>query len=147
VPGAADSHRVALGGVVIPWVEGDVGLRHLGYWIDMHADGGNQVHRVEKTITEFTKHVRYARVSKPMLLYLVETVLVPRVIYPLTVVGVSASGNRGLEGMVLKWVLSKLGLTTTYSRQLIAMSTDMGGWAGSRGWPGWREREASWPWT
>ena len=31
-------HRVQVGGVLVPWVEADEGLRYLGYWVDLLGD-------------------------------------------------------------------------------------------------------------
>ena len=130
-------HRVELGGVEVPWVEADVGVRHLGYWIDLHLDWGNQQDRIEETIREFTEKVRPARISREILLYVVEAVLVPRVLYPLAVAGLSDDNIRRMEGQVLlTWVLPKLGLHRTYARALLRSSTAVGG----LGWEDWAVR-------
>ena len=127
------AHRVELGGTRIPWVEADVGVKHLGYWLDLHMDWGNQQDRIEQMIREFTEKVKPAKISKEILLYVVEAVLLPRVLYPLAVAGIRDDQIRKMEGRVLKWLLPKLGVHRTYSRDLLHSSISVGG----LGWESW----------
>ena len=130
------SHRVQVRGTDIPFQEADIGVRYLGYWIDLLGDWGDQVHRLHATIDAFTRTVRTAAISTPLLLYLLDHVLAPRVLYPLTVAAVTANEIDELEAKVLSWALRKLGVHTTYSRHLIASPVAMGG----LGWTRWRTR-------
>jgi hypothetical protein len=129
-------HRVQVGGVTIPYQEADVGVRYLGYWIDLLGDWGDQVHRINTTIDAFTASVRSAAISSPLLMYLLNHVLAPRVLYPLTVAAVNASEIDAMEARVLKWALRKVGVHGSYSRHLMAMPVQMGG----LGWTRWSTR-------
>jgi hypothetical protein len=126
-------HRVQVGGVLVPWVEADEGLRYLGYWVDLLGDWGNQVARIKKQIEAFTMRVRPARISAEVLLYLLNAVLAPRVIYPLTVAAVDIAEIDQLEGSVLNWALRKLGLHRGFPRKLMYAPVEEGG----LGWEPW----------
>jgi hypothetical protein len=129
-------HRVQLGGAMIPWTEADVGARHLGYWVDLLGDWGDQVANIVEQIDTFTRCVQPARISRGLLLYAINAVLVPRILYPLTVAAVDAEEINSLERSVLKWVRRKLGVGPTYARDLIYSSKEVGG----LGWIRWTTR-------
>ena len=119
--------RVEAGGTVIPFVEADEGIRILGYWIDLHLDWGNMKAKLLGTIHKFSSAVKPARVSRELLLYAVETVLMKQLLYPLAVGSLSLEDLRELEWEILSWLLPKLGLHRTYSRHLLSASTELGG--------------------
>ena len=131
-------HRLTLRGVEVPWVEADVGARHLGYWVDLVDDWGEQIALVEGTIADFKRRICPKRMSPAMVLYAVEAVLTPRVIYPLTLAAVSAAQIDALESKVLGWVLPKLGLRSSYARRLVGSERGVGG----LGWVRWHTRVA-----
>ena len=57
-----------LDGVLIPSVQPEVGLRQLGFWIDLVGDWGEQVVVVKNATRLFSSKVRPARVSRDALL-------------------------------------------------------------------------------
>jgi hypothetical protein len=128
-------HRVRLGGVTVPLVAPEVGLRQLGYWIDLCGDWGEQVDKVKDTIRSFSECVRPARISKEALLYLVQAVLTKQIVYPLVVAAVDGQEIDNMEWSMLKWTLPKLGLHRTYPRKLMEAEVEAGG----LGWTRWRE--------
>ena len=135
---AGINHRVTLKGTEVPWVEADVGVRHLGVWVDLLGDWGTTVEKVRDKIAEFTTVVRPAKVGPALLMYMINAVLVSRVLYPLAVASVEPETVDKLEGQVIPWVLRKLGIHGTYARAL--MSTDKS--VGGLGWERWRVRVA-----
>ena len=127
-----------MGGVVVPHKEADEGNRFLGYIVDLLGDGGDQMARLERSIDEFGAGIRRARASKGIVAYLVEAVLIPRIMYPLTVATLTPDQIRRLESRALRWVLPKLGLSPSFSRNLVGMGTELGG----LGWTRWTVRVA-----
>ena len=129
-------HRVHIDHVVVPRLEADVGARYLGYWLDLAGDGGDQVAVISRTIDEFTSSVKPACIGTKTLLYLLNHVLAPRVLYPLAVSAVGEADIRGLESKVLAWALKKLGLHYSFPRKLLASPISAGG----LGWEPWVHR-------
>ena len=79
------------------------------------------------------------RVSPAIVMYLVEAVLLPRVLYPLTVATFTPDQIRSLESRALRWILPQIGLPRTFSRALIGSPLDRGG----LGWSRWTVRVAA----
>ena len=136
--GQARGGPLRMGGVAVPHKEADEGNRFLGFIIDLLGDGGDQMARLEQSIDEFGAGIRRARASKGIVAYLVEAVLIPRVMYPLTVATLTPDQIRRLESRALRWVLPKLGLSPSFSRNLVGMGTELGG----LGWTRWTVRVA-----
>ena len=127
-----------MGGVAVPHKEADEGNRFLGYIIDMLGDGGDQVARLEQSIDEIGASIKRTRASKGIVAYLVEAVLIPRVMYPLAVATLSPDQIRRLESRALRWILPKLGLSPSFSRNLVGTGSELGG----LGWTRWTVRVA-----
>ena len=129
-------HRVALNDTLIPWVEADVGERYLGYRIDLLGDWGEQVAILERKLDDFTETLKYAAVSRGLLMYCINAVLVPRLLYPLTLASINPREILELESKALRWIRRKLGVPPTYATQLIYAPTHLGG----LGWVSWTTR-------
>ena len=130
--------RLKLNGLDVPFVEADEGFRFLGYTLDLTGDYGDQQDKLCATIDDFGSRISRARISKGALLYIVEAVLIPRVMYPMAVIPFTPNHIRYLESRALRWILPKLGLTRTFSRDLLGMELDWGG----LGWDRWTTRVA-----
>jgi len=131
-----ETAQLTMRGVRVPFVEADVGTRFLGFHMDLLGDYGEQLAKLEAIIDDFGQRIRKARVSKGLVMYLVEAVLIPRVMYPMSVAPFTPNQIRTLESRALKWILPKLGLTPTFSRDLLHSPLEWGGF----GWDAWTTR-------
>ena len=120
-------NQLRLNGVAVPFLEADEGFRFLGYHLDLMGDYGDQQDRLRVTIDDFGAKLARARISKGMVMYIVEAVLIPRVLYPMTVIPFTPDHIRHLESRALRWILPKIGLTRTFARDLVGADLDWGG--------------------
>jgi hypothetical protein len=92
--------RLYINSVVVPYVEHDTGVRHLGYWLA--AGGSNKTQRevIEQTCDKFRSHVAPALLSAAAVRYLWQAVLSAQVFYPLVVT--KLQGQRGTAAEAVK---------------------------------------------
>ena len=103
--------RLRCQGQEVPLVDADVGTRYLGIHIDLMGDGAEQMAVLEGKIEEFGTKVRRARVSPEIAAYLWHAVLIPRILYPLTVMPISGLQIDRLESRALAYILPKQDLS------------------------------------
>ena len=123
---------------VVPFLEANEGFRFLGYHLDLMGDYGDQQDRLRVVIDDFGAKLARARISKGLVMYMVEAVLIPRVLYPMTVIPFTPDHIRHLESRALRWIYPKIGLTRTFARDLVGADLDWGG----LGWDRWTGRVA-----
>jgi hypothetical protein len=96
--------------------------------------GGVQAAVVEETIRTFQQKVQPARISAEFSKYLLDAVLLPRILYPLVVIPLDGQQIDKLESKTMMWALKKLGVRGTYARDLC----HAGKWRGGLGMEPWR---------
>ena len=131
--------QLRMRGVAVPFAEADVGTRFLGFHMDLRGDYGEQQAKLEEIIDDFGQRIGRARISKGIVAYLVEAVLIPRVMYPMSVAPFTPKQIQTLESRALRWILPKVGLTPSFSRDLLRSSMEWGGF----GWDAWTSRVAT----
>ena len=87
--------------------------------MDLRGDYGDQQDRLRAVIDDFGAKLARAKISKGVVMYMVEAVLIPRVMYPITVIPFTPDHIRHLESRALRWILPKLGLTRSFARDLV----------------------------
>ena len=110
--------QVIIEGERVPYVEADVGTRCLGYHVDLH-DGGERIAILRRKIDEFGAAIRHKRMSKRVAAYLWHTVLIPRIMFPLSVLRINRIDIENLESRALRYILPKSGMNGTAARHLI----------------------------
>ena len=104
--GKEDPSQLRLNGAVVPFVEADEGFRFLGYQLDLMGDYGDQQQASLCTVIDnFGAKLLRARISKGVVMYMVEAVLIPRVLYPMAVIPFTPDHIRHLESRALRWIL------------------------------------------
>jgi hypothetical protein len=124
---------VEIGDTRIPQVDFDVGFRYLGCWLDASGDGGEQQARLFKCISEFAEMVNRARTPPGATVYLYKAVLLPRVMFPLTVACLSRSEIDCLEQAAWRALAARLGAWASMSVTLRHLDPNYGG-LGLRPW-------------
>ena len=94
--------------------------------------------KLEAAVDAFGLKLKRACISKSIAIYLTEAVLIPRVLYPLSVIPFTPAQIRRLESRALRWVLPAVGLSPTFSRNLVGAPVEQGG----LGWDRWTGRVA-----
>ena len=95
--------------------------------VDLHGDGGGQIAILRRKIEEFGAAVRHNRMSKRVAAYLVwHTVLIPRIMFPLSVLRINLIDIENLESRALRHILPKLGMYGKAARHLIGADRTAG---------------------
>lgn len=118
---------VYMGGTRVPSVEFDVGLRYLGYWMDVPSDYGEQTHVLEQRVASFSLALARARLPPAVALYLYRSVLTPQVLYPLALATLTFHQIEQLEAGAWKLVAGKLGCYPNMAAALRHMPVEQGG--------------------
>ena len=121
------AERVVIGGVLVPLVGADEGLRYLGFQINGLCDWGDQAAIIRQIMHKYRTAVMPARLRKTETSYLYEAVLVPRLLYSLILASITDEELGKMESAMWMWQGRKLGLAPTQSRHLLHAEREWGG--------------------
>jgi hypothetical protein len=110
------AERVVIGGITVPLVGADEGLRYLGFQMDGLCDWGDQAAIIPQIMHNYRTAVMPTRLRKTETAYLYEAVLVPRLLYSLILASITDEELGKMDSAMWMWQGRKLGLAPTQSR-------------------------------